>query len=212
MKFVYVKPEEWIKTLTSYTEGGRARYWQCTPKTKVVSLENCCENFEKVVTIPYADDKHIERMNTHTFLFTVVLDSAKHIVTVKEAVVQPDGKLFSDSYLNRDLQDARTLPLLKIVFGKDLYSWEFKFDAKLTSITKEAEEMVTANSPHEDKFGVKIEVGDFISHSCDNCGVSAVDVHQVVAKDLTGKKIAGRWDPSNLVVIRTTNPTKKLGW
>lgn len=213
MKFVCVNADEWVKTLTSYTKGGRARYWQCTPKTKVVSLDNCCENFQRVVTYYGQDlgEADVE-LNKNTILFSVTLNPSTHRVTVKEAVIQPDGKLYSDSNLGHDFDEARTLPLLKIVFGKDLYSWEFKFEAKLTSITKEAEEMVAVNSPHKDRFGVKIEVGDFISHPCDNCGVSAVDVHQVIAKDLTGERIAGRWDPTNLVVIKTSNPNKKLGW
>jgi hypothetical protein len=214
LKYIYVKPEEWNKTLTSYTKGGRARYWQCTPKEKAIALRDyCCQGFERRVTIPYADEEYIKKVNAYTFLFTVTLDSVKHKATIKEAVIEPDGELYSDSYLQNDLHEARILPVKGIEFAKeDIFWWHMSFESKLTPITKESKEAVTAESPHEDMFGVKIEVGDVIAYPCEYCGINSTGVHRIEVEDITGQRIAGKWSPKHVIVIRAANPDKKLGW
>lgn len=58
----------------------------------------------------------------------------------------------------------------------------------------------------KDQYGVELEIGDTI---VSGCGAAA---HIFKVKKLNLETINGGIDPFNVIIIRTENPNKKLGW
>lgn len=81
---------------------------------------------------------------------------------------------------------------------------------KWTSLSKAEQEKRNATAVHKDRLGVVIEIGDHIAHPCGTYGGGSwVDIQEVTK--ITDNKVNG-WLPERLIVVRTNNANKKLGW
>ena len=81
---------------------------------------------------------------------------------------------------------------------------------KWTTLSKTEQEKRNATAVHKDRLGVVIEIGDHIAHPCGTYGGGSwVDIQEVTK--ITDNKVNG-WSPKRLIVVRTNNANKKLGW
>ena len=81
---------------------------------------------------------------------------------------------------------------------------------KLTTLTKEAAKEKVKKEPKRDSYGVEIEVGDWVACGAKGSyGYIHADVFQV--EKINPTAVHGH-KPEMLVVVKTNNKDKKLGW
>ena len=224
MKYTYVDPKEWNTTLTSYTGGLRARYWSYSYsrcKFNGGLPEGVCQDFEYVTSFykgsiygPEEDRKQNKRLNDHKALFTITLNR-ENFATIKVALINPEGKLISASEPEWSLHHLRAIPVErlyeKVIDKEKLRYFRFDFKAMLTPPTAESISKASLLK-HKDRFGVEIEIGDYVAHPCGSYGGGSwVDICQIPEGSINENTVNG-WKPERLIVVRTANPNKKLGW
>lgn len=102
-----------------------------------------------------------------------------------------------------------TTAMAKAVTG-DNYCSLYRLKGMIAPASKEFIEKTLKTQVLKDKYGVQIEVGDFVAHPSGSYGGgSYVSILQV--KEITPGRVNG-YVPERLIVVRTSNPNKKLGW
>lgn len=102
-----------------------------------------------------------------------------------------------------------TTAMAKAVTG-DNYCSLYRLKGMIAPASKEFIENTLKTQVLKDKYGVQIEVGDFVAHPSGSYGGgSYVSILQV--KEITPGRVNG-YVPERLIVVRTSNPNKKLGW
>lgn len=217
MKYTYIDPKEWNTTLTSYTGGLRARYWSYSYsrcKFNGGLPEDVCQDFEYITTYFDNDWERNKELNEHKALFTITLNR-ENFATIKVAIIKPEGELISESDLEWPLRHLRCKPVErlyeKVIDKEKLRYFRFDFKSMLTPPTTESISKASLIK-HKDRYGVEIEVGDYVAHPCGSYGGGSwVDICQIPEGSINENTVNG-WKPERLIVVRTANPNKKLGW
>ena len=224
MKYTYIDPKEWNTTLTKYTGGLRARYWAYSNSRYKFDKglpEDICQDFEYVTSYykgsiygPGEEERLNKELNDHKALFTISLNK-NNIATIKVALIKPEGELISGSDPEWSLKHLRVMPVErlyeKFIDKEKLRFFRFDFKAMLTPATAES---ISKSSliKHKDRLGVEIEVGDYVAHPCGSYGGGSwVNICQIQEGSINENTVNG-WKPERLIVVRTANPNKKLGW
>ena len=224
MKYTYIDPKEWNTTLTSYTGGLRARYWaysysRCKfnnglPEDSCQDFKYITHYYDKSIYGPEEVEKLNKELNEHKALFTITLNR-DNFATIKVAIIRPTGELISDSELEWPLRHLRCQPVErlyeKFIDKEKLRYFRFDFKAMLTPATAESISKASLLK-HKDRLGVEIEVGDYVAHPCGSYGGGSwVNICQIKEGSISENTVNG-WKPERLIVVRTANPNKKLGW
>lgn len=123
-----------------------------------------------------------------------------------------EKKLLTPDNTNMEYQIpgyGATAAMAKVITN-DNYCSLYRLKGMIAPASKEFIENTLKTQVLKDKYGVQIEVGDFVAHPSGSYGGgSYVSIIQV--KELTPGRVNGLV-PERLIVVRTSNPNKKLGW
>ena len=132
MRFEYIDPNPWNDTLTQYSKGVRARYWE----VKIVLYDLEIPQGITLTTeeeIDWYEGKFKEDFNAHTVLFSINVTSKNHI-TIRFAIRKPSGDLLTDSRIPGQFNLALHRLYERIFSAYDISMWRFDEKAKLTEI------------------------------------------------------------------------------
>lgn len=200
----FIEPKDWNKRLTELNNGERARYFEYHYKTlsmPSVIVENLdLSDYQLAHARKVSYTVSIKEVDVHTDEEGDLDIFGKFITRGFNVIIKVTDNL---DPLFGCIGDAGH-ELTQKIAGHRLNQFH-SYKAKLTSYSKDEKELKITNQILKDEFGVQIELGDYVAYS----GDSEVDIFKVEKFGIgtvEGKK------PEKMVVIKTDNQNKKLGW
>lgn len=215
----YIDPKEWNKKLVELNNGERARYYEHAYAV------------EKIPTMPHLtgvpkkfewEDTSKKVYYTVTFKPSTISISSHNSTNVRLGDWgSPDFKVTQGFKVtiktacsllksgdDRDYEAATVVEKLKND-GHDINSY-YDLIPKITPLSKDNKEQKISEQVLKDKYGVQIELGDWVAHPSGTYGGgSSVTISQV---NTFGLGTVNGWKPVRLIVVRSDNKNKKLGW
>lgn len=204
---VFVEPHKWRDTLVNLNNGERARYFEYSFNKESDQEEL---NFPIIKEVP---DEYSWASSAEVFYYTVTSKKAKwknykngqfkqvFKVTIKIAILSCG-----------EFQDFLTSIANKIstpIVGHELNHCH-AYSKKFTPISSADRTNIINAQVLTDKLGVVIELGDFVAHpSGSSGGSSSVNILEVTS---FGIGTVNGLQADRLIVVRTNNANKQLGW
>lgn len=189
----YIPAAKWNETLLQLNNDKRARYFEAS--IPMVDLSSVPERVTEVEN-QFNDAKKVY-----------------YSYTVKACELTPGYKITIKIADTLDVEDDSP-SFLAVAVAEKIVGYELNkyhsFTTKITPLSKGKKEALIQNQKLTDKLGVEIEIGDYVAHPTGTYGGgSSVEVSKV---DSFGIGTANGWKADRLIVVKTDNPNKKLGW
>lgn len=216
----YIEPKEWNKKLVELNNGERARYYehtyalekapeipQLTEVPKKYGWEDTSKKVYYTVTVKPAV---ISVPNYQSGFKKVKLGdwgSNYRVVQGFKVIIKVACRL----YLRGVAKESETSTLVERIRNDGCnISYYDDLKPKFTPLAKEVKEKKISEQVLKDKYGVPIEIGDWVAHPSGTYGGgSSVTISQV---NTFGFGTVNGWKPERLIVVRSNNEKKELGW
>lgn len=209
----YIPFKEWNSTLMYLNNDERARYFEVsipvldtsTIPERVTEVINEFNDTKKVYYSYNIKPAELEPYRYDGFTFaSVFTEDDKRVPGFKVTV-----KIADTLKLDNDSPSYLAVRVAEKIANRELNRFH-SFIPKITPLTKDKKAALIQNQKLKDKFGVEIEIGDYVAHPSGTYGGgSSVEILKV---DSFGVGTANGWKADRLVVIKTNNANKKLGW
>lgn len=210
----YIPAAKWNETLVQLNNGKRARYFEASiplfdlssVPERVTEVENQFNDAKKVYYSYTTKACELTKDSFGRF-------SLASRYPAEDEELTPGYKITIKIADTLDVEDDSP-SFLAVAVAEKIVGYELNkyhsFTTKITPLAKGAKEALIQNQKLTDKLGVEIEIGDFVAHPTGTYGGgSSVEVSKV---DSFGIGTANGWKADRLIVIKTDNPNKKLGW
>lgn len=214
----YIDPKEWNKKLVELNNGERARYYEHTyavekipemPQVTEVPKEYEWEDTEKKVYYTVTIKPATISIKDYGPRDVRLGDWGDHFKIVKgfKIIIKTACSLS----MRGDDRDYEALTVVRRLRNDDCrLSPYYDLKPKITPLSKDGKEKKISEQVLKDKFGVQIEIGDWVAHPSGTYGGgSSVTISQV---NTFGLGTVNGWKPERLIVVRSNNEEKELGW
>lgn len=193
----WIDPKDWNKKLTEMNGGKKARYFEIW---RYFSKDNLPDT--KVTEVSWKWDFYDKR-------------KAYYTVSIKDRPGN-SGQCKVTIRIADDLGRDNSHPteqcnlIASKIYGKELNPFH-SYTSKLTTLSKAAQDAEKAVQVLKDYYDVPIELGDYVAHPSGSYGGGSwVDVSKVCSFGVG--TVNNGWKPERLIVVKTDNKNKKLGW
>lgn len=194
----WIDPKDWNKKLTEMNGGKRARYFEIW---RYFSKDNLPDT--KVTEVFWKWD-FCDKSKAY---YTVSIKDRPGNSGQCKVIIRVADNFDKDGYYRPTEQSNL---IASKIYGKELNPFH-SYTAKLTTLSKAAQDAEKAVQVLKDHYGVPIELGDYVAHPSGSYGGGSwVEVSRVCSFGV-GTVNSG-WRPERLIVVKSDNKNKKLGW
>ena len=193
----WIDPKDWNKKLTEMNGGKKARYYEVW---RYFSKDNLPDT--KVTEVSWRWGFSSMKKSYYTVSIKDRPGNSGHCkVTIRVA---------DDFDRNNSHPTEQSNLIASKIYGKELNQFH-AYTSKLSTLSKAAQDAEKATQVLKDYYGVPIELGDYVAHPSGSYGGGSwVDVSKVCTFGVG--TVNGGWKPERLIIVKTDNKDKKLGW